>query len=82
MGVLGLMWSIFFWVVSFKLFKKCKRHYQIQVYMLIVVMLTSIYNNCFTILQFCVIFLYLTMLSSDRKDIENRVQENLESKNI
>lgn len=69
-GLIGLGWSILFWIVSFKLFKKCKRHYQLQFYMLLVVIITSIYNCCFIIMPFYLIFLYMTMLSSERSLIE------------
>lgn len=71
LGVLGLLWSVVFWIVAFGLFRKCKRHYQFQLYMLSVVIITSVYNCCFIIMPFYVVFMYMALMSCDRRNISD-----------
>ena len=71
LGVLGLLWSVVFWIVAFGLFRKCKRHYQLQLYMLSVVIITSVYNCCFIIMPFYVVFMYMALMSCDRRNISD-----------
>lgn len=65
-GIIGLIWSIFFWIFTLKLNKKCNRHLQLQIYLGLVVIITSIYNSCFTIMPFYIIFMYIVFLSCDK----------------
>lgn len=71
LGWSGLIWYIMFWFVYFRFFSKCHRNAQLQFYLLLTVILISLYNPVFCLVPVYIVFMYLLYISSRWNLIED-----------
>ena len=63
LGWVGLGWYVLFWILNFRVQNKEYRNKQLQLYMLLTIIVISIYSCNFIIVPFYMIFMFLTYYS-------------------
>lgn len=63
LGWVGLGWYVLFWILNFRVQNKAYRNKQLQLYMLLTIIVISIYSCNFIIVPFYMIFMFLTYYS-------------------
>lgn len=70
MGWMGIIWLLCVFSVLFGFFRKCHRNYQLQAFLVLTLILESVYVAAFMHLLFSIIFIYLGYISCRWDDVE------------
>ena len=76
LGWIGLIWYIFFWLLCFKC-SKLQRNKQLQLYLILTIIIISLYSCNFIIVPFYLIFMFLAYISGEwNEDVNSNLNFN------